>query len=1063
MKNKVVVLSVLWLVWQALAGQAHAQISDEFDGYRRDYDRQVEHFMYKQYDEISHWFEEAYQEYPSIPRGMLEAVAFQYTRFSPNISTDILESDPTEMPRIYSVMGLTLHGKGVFRENARLLARTTPYSLDAILWQPGTAVKAYACAFAQLQERFNCYGDSVEQYKRIFIELCELPIPEEGTDDFALNSFLYMIYYFLDKDEYAGCGAPLREIDFVGLFGDEYARLRGGRTEVAPANSLGMTRTTPDYPDAVFVPAAACNYTSGRGGTTVSSVTIHYTQGTYAGSIAWFQNCSAKVSAHYVIRSIDGQVTQMVREADKAWHVGVANSYTIGIEHEAYGNIYSYFTMNMYQSSANLVKNICSRRPNINPHRVFYRDTLDDGTVLNYGVHSLGSSTACTQIRGHQHYPSQTHTDPGPYWNWNLYYKLINDQPTVTTMTASSGTFTDSGGPFGNYADDERKLFLIQAPGADSVALTFQSFSLEPNYDFLWIYEGGTVFSPLIGRWNTQSPGRVVAAGDKMLVEFRSDCATNAAGWNALWQGVSAMPGDNPGDTGDGEDDDDWGDDEEIINDWEPDPGEPVADNASPQTAILTDATQWVTGNFTAQFNDSDDSGLKWRFYQIMESDGSVWSARHEQGFLCDNFDNALNGETWVNNVASTWAVQNGELRQNNAALEYAGIAAHHNGAAHSAYLYDFYLKFLDGERCSFFFNCGNAPSQTSLFSGYEVCFDRENRTVSVYRLILGAKRLLKRKEQVYFAPGTAYLCRVVFDHSTGEIVVMRHGNRIVRAVDQVLATTTNSYIGFATRNAAVCIDNLRVYASRTTAVPVTVGTAANCNIQRQAVNGLSRTKLKSIVVDRAYKFSTLVEKSLKVDYTAPPAVSNLSLHTESVTQADGTQVVEVSATWTGGTDAQSGLQRYYFHNSKMLTSASIAHWVDNGLSCSCQQCFSFPSGQMITFSVVTENKAGLRSTPKTLFLAPPTLDEKKIGKELLHVFSVQGKRLVIHCEEDLFPANDDIGRFVLYDMAGRVQKEGTFNASVSVDAKDLSCGVYLLRVTRGMECLKTEKIVLFE
>ena len=92
----------------------------------------------------------------------------------------------------------------------------------------------------------------------------------------------------------------------------------------------------------------------------------------------------------------------MVPEADKAWHVGVANSYTIGIEHEAYGNIYSYFTMNMYQSSADLVKNICSRRSNINPHRVFYRDTLDDGTVLNDGVHADSRPPALSEPDAHR-------------------------------------------------------------------------------------------------------------------------------------------------------------------------------------------------------------------------------------------------------------------------------------------------------------------------------------------------------------------------------------------------------------------------------------------------------------------------------------------------------------------------------------------------------------------------------------------------------------------------------------------------------------------------------------
>ena len=1065
MKNKVKLLFFLVLV-MLVSAQVRAQRADVHDAYKREYDNQMSDLLWRQYQDVSGWFEEAYREYPTIPRGALEAVAFQYTRFNPNAVTDTLEDDPSERPRTYSVMGLTLHGKGVFRENARMLATTTPYPLEAILWEPGVAVKAYAHAFARLQREYAIFGDTMERYKPIFADLCELPLPRDGDDDFAMNSFLYMIYYFLDEEEYARYGLPPRTIDFDRLFGEELVRLRSGRAQVSPVSGTRSGATSPDYPGAVFVPAASCNYTTGRGGTTITAVTIHYTQGTYAGSIAWFQNCSAKASAHYVIRSVDGQVTQMVPEADKAWHVGVANSYTIGIEHEAYGNIYSYFTTAMYESSADLVKNICSRRSNINPHRVFYRDTLDDGTVLNYGLHSLGGATACTQIRGHQHFPSQTHTDPGQYWDWNRYYKLINDNPAIVEVTDETGTFTDSGGLNGNYGDDERRLFRIHVNGADSVALTFQNFNLEPNYDFMWIYAGGSEFSPLIGRWNTQSPGRVVAAGDQMLVEFRSDCATNASGWLATWQAVHADPDSHEGDGGNtggdvgGDDDDD--DDDGQVNDWEPDASEPLTDNTVPQTVIDVDDSQWITQGFTATFTDSDDSGIKWRFYQIMESDGTVWSARSEQGFLCDNFDQSLNVAVWVNNSTNPWTVLSGALCQNNASTGYAGVAAHHNGASHTAYLYDFYLKFTNGEKCSFFFNCNNAPSLTSLFSGYEVCFDRENHTVSLFRLILGAKRLLKTNTQVYFQTGTSYLCRVVFDSSTGEIVVLRHANRIIRAVDDVLATMSDSYVGFVTRYAAVSIDNLRVYGARGVAVPISVGSAPQCNFQRQAVNGLSRTKLKSIVLDRAYKMSALVEKSLKVDYTAPSAVTNLALQMDTVSQPDGTVLANVSASWSASSDAQSGIRRYYFHNTAMFSPPLSDLWTDNGLGISCHQSYPLGPNQVLTFSVVAENHAGLFSLPVKKSVAFPSSKDQLSKLDRVKWELLSGRSLHIHQNHTRQEAGaSDVLLYVLFDMTGKRVREGTFHGQVSVDVGSLRRGVYLLRVTCGPKVLLADKVLL--
>src|SRR3546814_7351071 len=72
---------------------------------------------------------------------------------------------------------------------------------------------------------------------------------------------------------------------------------------------------TVDFPGARWVTSP--NYSS-RSGTAVREVAIHTMQGSYAGSISWFQNSSSQVSAHYLIRSSDGQVTPMVREYNRS-------------------------------------------------------------------------------------------------------------------------------------------------------------------------------------------------------------------------------------------------------------------------------------------------------------------------------------------------------------------------------------------------------------------------------------------------------------------------------------------------------------------------------------------------------------------------------------------------------------------------------------------------------------------------------------------------------------------------------------------------------------------------
>ncbi|MEV4975075.1 N-acetylmuramoyl-L-alanine amidase [Streptomyces scopuliridis] len=154
---------------------------------------------------------------------------------------------------------------------------------------------------------------------------------------------------------------------------------------------------SPDYPDAAWVPANSANYATGRSAS-ISSVVLHVTQGSYAGTISWFQNPSSQVSSHYVIRSSDGAITQMVRDSNTAYHARSANSSSLGIEHEGFIDNPSWFTDSMYRSSAALTRYLCDR----------------------YGIPKDRA-----HIVGHSEVPGNDHTDPGPNWNWNYYMQLV--------------------------------------------------------------------------------------------------------------------------------------------------------------------------------------------------------------------------------------------------------------------------------------------------------------------------------------------------------------------------------------------------------------------------------------------------------------------------------------------------------------------------------------------------------------------------------------------------------------------------------------------------------------
>lgn len=466
------------------------------------------------------FFEKAYHACPEVPRGWLEAVSFTNTQCHHLTDANYFHEGPDAMPRAYGLMGLVKDGKNYFRENLHLVSELSGVSESEILENPMINVLTYAKAFERLA--IGRKAAEIKDYLSVVQQLSELPIGEQ-KDVYPMQSMLYSVCTFLNDGRKAEqFGFSKYNIDLKTVFAEQY--------DLLTAPELGIMRS-PDYPPAIWNPAPECNWEPRT--KEVSAVVIHYTEGSYAGCISWFQNCESSVSAHYVIRSSDGQITQMVREKDKAWHARTANGYTIGIEHEAYGNIWSFFTEEMYQSSADLVRSICLRYEPINGLRTFYRDTLDNGTCLNNGLHNLGGEEACIKIRGHQHYPDQTHSDPGPYWDWNYYFKLINEGTPVTVLEGVGGRFDHQ-----DYGNDERKIWSIRGPEETTIRLEFSNFSLEDDYDFLWIYDGDNVYAPKLGRWNTHSPSVVQASGNVMCVEFRSDCLTTDMGWEAEWTAV---------------------------------------------------------------------------------------------------------------------------------------------------------------------------------------------------------------------------------------------------------------------------------------------------------------------------------------------------------------------------------------------------------------------------------------------------------------------------------------------------------------------------------------------
>ncbi|MGY0618001.1 N-acetylmuramoyl-L-alanine amidase [Lysobacter sp. A378] len=436
------------------------------------------------------YFQQAYARYPAIPAGTLESIAYVQSRWM-HIQPERNETQAEahhHMPAAHGVMGLYA-GQGFadqVTEGARLLgvspslvrsdARTNVLAAAALLDAEIRKDPPAADARTRLDKR-GAVARSPEDIRPALMRYAGFsPSPVEAArasavGDYARTSFAYDVLLAQDRgvndrgivvpehaiewerafdiDQLIKLRAPMVRLDVENDRIEtadyeldpisETLRAKSPRTslsaagDAAPATDVGIQST--DYGPAIWNAAHSTNYTASRS-SAISAVTIHTAQGSYAGTISWFKNPAANVSAHYVIRSSDGQVTQMVRNAHTGWHVGNQNSYTLGIEHEGYVNNSSWYTTSMYNASAALVRNFCSKYSAISCASAYKG-------AASSGIKVLPTSV---KIKGHQHFSGQTHTDPGINWNWSKYYSLLN--PTSGGTTRYLDRFESSVGHF---------------------------------------------------------------------------------------------------------------------------------------------------------------------------------------------------------------------------------------------------------------------------------------------------------------------------------------------------------------------------------------------------------------------------------------------------------------------------------------------------------------------------------------------------------------------------------------------------------------------------------------
>ncbi len=755
-----------------------------------------------------------------------------------------------------------------------------------------------------------------------------------------------------------------------------------------------------DYAPAISGIIPSCNYSS-RSGQTIDTWVNHYIgTGTYAGAISWFNNCSAQVSAHFVIRSSDGQITQCVAVADKAWHCGATgyplnNSRSIGVEHEATSaNPSLWNSTPMLTASANMSCYFAQIYP------------------IPVSFHTSPG------ILGHQEMPG-TNTDcPGalPWTTWIGYFNAC----------------------YGSTPSDPTNLSAVQsACPIHQVAFSWANSGSGWHIDISTSINFTSYWWKYVSNLTTYTgPAGFVDHVDGVTpLVFQP-------GTTYYWRVTNSNGGfDGPSFT-------------VYLCDTIP----PTTSVTVPAP------NAWVTGNFTATVNDVDNtggSGIEKGYYQITDFNGSKWSANASRGFFYDDFD-TLNGSLWTIPASSgTWAVSGGMLSQSDETVNNTNIYTPLTQNLSNRYLYQFNAKAggntSPNRRFGFHYFCDDA-TLLNRGNSYFVWFRLEDKTLEFFKVINNVFDTAQKViHNITTTPDQFYDFKIIYDRISGKTDVYRDNILLGTWTDNAPFNSGNA-ISFRTGNAQMTVKDLNVYRSRTSTPNITVGTPLS-DIRYQNTSPVSpAARIKSIAADSASNLSPVFSYTLNVDWTIPTCVTvNDGLAAD---QDTATSNGSLSANWTTSADANSGIAKYWYAIGTTAGATDVVGWTDNALNTSVTKSgLSLIAGQTYYFSVKAENGAGLNCIESSDGIFADINTGLTSGENPSKVEAYMNP-LNFMLNITLMDRISDNVKMELFDVIGNSILQKPLNEThYSIDLSYLASGVYILKIS-SKEFDITKKIV---
>ncbi len=222
-----------------------------------------------------------------------------------------------------------------------------------------------------------------------------------------------------------------------------HSKLKSVLGIAALAGAAVSVQASTDYGPAIWHPICNANwYTSGFGH---KFFVIHDMEGYYASTIAWFDNCTmTSASVHFATNGKQdatsdapaGEITQLgVRTAQYAWHARCWNQHSLGTEHEGFASNPAWYTDAQYRASASCTAAMANA----------FGFAKDRNHIVGHGEKSNANWRAYASANLGIDPNCNSHTDPGPNWNWSLYMSYVTGGATKTARNVDNPSGVATG------------------------------------------------------------------------------------------------------------------------------------------------------------------------------------------------------------------------------------------------------------------------------------------------------------------------------------------------------------------------------------------------------------------------------------------------------------------------------------------------------------------------------------------------------------------------------------------------------------------------------------------